>query len=336
MSAPEVTIPAGLEHLRTMPDGTAWLSRLPHLIERAASRWDLDLGPPFEAGSVAWTALARARGEQRWPYVLKIAYPHAEAAGEAEALLHWHHAGAPTLIDVEPADWALLMQAIHPGTPLSAPQWGADGALRAGAEVLARLHGRGAPAPGFSSLADVAQGWCELVAARAAHHRWARVEDALVAEVLDLVPALTAPQGQGDSGVGGSGVGGSVLLHGDANPGNMIAGDGIDGVQWYAIDPKPLVGDPAFDPPPLIEQVGAPFAAPDPGSELARRAELVGAALPVAPSRLARWGLVRAVETTLWLANATPVQDRDARGPRLQNAWARAHAWRRAIDLLGD
>lgn len=82
--------------------------------------------------------------------------------------------------------------------------------------------------------------------------------------------------------------------------------------------------------------MGAPFAAPDPGSELARRAELVGAVLPVAPSRLARWGLVRAVETTLWLANATPVQDRDARGPRLQNAWARAHAWQRAIDLLGD
>ncbi|WP_245866853.1 aminoglycoside phosphotransferase family protein [Serinibacter salmoneus] len=324
-------VPSVLEHLRTVPDGAAWLSRLPHLVARAAARWDLELGPPFEAGSVAWTALARARGEQRWPYVVKVSYPHPEAAHEAEALLHWHHAGAPTLIDVEPQEWAMLMQAIHPGTPLSAPQWGDDRALHAGASLLARLHDRGAPAPGFSSLVEVSRGWCDLVTERAARHTWAQVDDSLVTQMLSLVSTLTTTPSRGSVPLVPS-----VLLHGDANPGNMLAGDGANGVQWFAIDPKPLVGDPAFDPPPLIEQVGAPFTAPDQGAELARRARRVGACTHAAPERIAQWGLVRAVETTLWMAESTPAHDRDSRRAQMERAWARAHAWRRAIALLGD
>jgi streptomycin 6-kinase len=41
-----------------------------------------------------------------------------------------------------------------------------------------------------------------------------------------------------------------VLLHGDFNPGNVLAGR--TGT-WVAIDPKPMIGDPAYDLWPLLE-----------------------------------------------------------------------------------
>jgi streptomycin 6-kinase len=49
-----------------------------------------------------------------------------------------------------------------------------------------------------------------------------------------------------------------VVVHGDFNPGNLLA---AEREPYLAIDPKPMIGDPAYDPWPLVAQLGSPLEA---------------------------------------------------------------------------
>jgi streptomycin 6-kinase len=89
-----------------------------------------------------------------------------------------------------------------------------------------------------------------------------------------------------------------VVLHGDFNPGNVLR----DGGRWLAIDPKPMIGDPGYDPWPLLEQVDDPFAHPDPAGVLRSRLELMTDELGVGTDRIIGWAIARRVETALWAA----------------------------------
>ena len=54
-----------------------------------------------------------------------------------------------------------------------------------------------------------------------------------------------------------------VVVHGDFNPGNVLA---ARRAPFLAIDPKPMVGDPAYDPWSLVAQLDWPFRLPDAGA----------------------------------------------------------------------
>src|SRR4029453_7126455 len=80
-------------------------------------------------------------------------------------------------------------------------------------------------------------------------------------------------------------------------PGTILSA----GADWLAIDPKPMTGDPAYDPWPLLEQIGGTFddpAPPDAG-RIARVADELG----VDADRTAMWALARRVEAALWSAD---------------------------------
>lgn len=318
------SVPEGLALLATTPDGAAWLRTVPHLVARAQERWGLDVSPPFSAGSASWTMLARPHGEQEFSLVLKISYPHSEAAREADALLHWQGQGAPRLVDLEPEDWALLMEAVIPGTPLSASLWPTTAALRAGARVLAQLHAVPLPADHpFDELADVANSWQPLVLERTSTEAWSGVPLDLVARWHELLAELLATMPP------------PVLLHGDANPGNLLAAEEAHRTAWFAIDPKPVVGDPAFDPWPLLEQVQPdPFGAPDPVVELVQRASMVADLLGCSPWRVAAWAFVRRLESNLWLASVTPLERRAEEVDDLHRQWEEARVWDQVISRL--
>ena len=103
------------------------------------------------------------------------------------------------------------------------------------------------PAGAIEDLAAVTAEWAELV-----DERMARIQPGydvgVVAEGTRLLRELPSSASR------------RVLLHGDFNPGNVLScGDG----RWAAIDPKPMIGDPAYDPWPLLDQVDDPFAYPD-------------------------------------------------------------------------
>src|SRR5262249_50750769 len=68
---------------RGKPTADPWLDALPRQVEAARARWDLTLLPPYHGGSCSWVAPARrADGPGA---VLKLCWPHREAAGEATA-----------------------------------------------------------------------------------------------------------------------------------------------------------------------------------------------------------------------------------------------------------
>jgi GNAT superfamily N-acetyltransferase len=74
-----------------------WLTIvLPAVIRQAQHMWSLTIGPPFQpGGQTAWVAPARdAAGAD---LVLKVAWPHPEAAREADGLRAWAGQGAVRL-----------------------------------------------------------------------------------------------------------------------------------------------------------------------------------------------------------------------------------------------
>jgi streptomycin 6-kinase len=286
------------------PEGAAWVAGLPVLVARAVDRWSLVPGEPFASGSASWCAPVRdADGRDR---VLKISFPHDEARHEATVLRAWAGRGAVALLDADAGDWALLLDRVRPGTPMRAVRSPVPRRLAAAADVLRDLHAAPVPAR-VPALPDVTAGWADLLEDRAGRAARAGVplDPARLRAALDVLraPAVARP----------------VLLHGDLNPGNLLLG--TDG--WVAIDPKAAVGDPAADPWPLLEQVGAPRRTPDPVRTLRDRLRLVADRAALDPVAVAGWSLARGTEVALWAwqHGASPAATRR----RLRDAgdWAR-------------
>lgn len=152
----ELKIPAGLAWWRARPDGAAWLTALPEIVEACAERWALRLGEPFEPASVSLVIPCELPDSME--AVLKVNFPDEESVGEPDALAHWNGDGAVRLLFSDRAQRALLIERCRPGTPL----WNVedDGeATRIAAGVLRRLW---RPPPGghrFRLLADEAKRW---------------------------------------------------------------------------------------------------------------------------------------------------------------------------------
>jgi len=289
------------------PGGAAWLARLPELVARALERWDLRAGEPFASGSASWCA--PVTGPDGADLVLKVAYPHDEARDEAAVLRAWDGSGAPRLVDAHAGDWALLLERVRPGTPLRAARTPVRRRLAEGAGVLRALHGSATPAV-VPDLTAVAAGWAGLMERRAAAHPATGLDPGLLTSALDVLRAPAPAR--------------LVLLHGDLNPGNLLRAPG----GWCAIDPKAMRGDPAYDPWPLLEQVGAPWRTPDPVRELRDRTRLVAERAALDPVAVASWSHARSTEQALWLAA------HGARPSEVAATWRRSRAWAEVRDAL--
>jgi streptomycin 6-kinase len=305
----------------------AWLSALPSLIEEVRAEFGLALSSPLHGGSCSWVAPAEL--PDGTPAILKIGWPHREMYGEPTALRAWDGHGAVRLLAHDPARHALLLQRCQPGDELAASGAPAEDRLRIGCGVLRQLW----DAPGATKAAApaateaAARGATEAPAAAAAeapaatHAKSAtaaqgattgRLErlDRVTAEWADMVDERTARLRPGyDPGLVAEGARllrelpasarREVLLHGDFNPGNVLS----SGSDWVAIDPKPMIGDPAYDPWPLLEQIDDPFAHPDPPIVLRRRLELLAQELALEAERIRWWAVARRVEMALWAAD---------------------------------
>jgi streptomycin 6-kinase len=210
-----------------------WLATvLAPAIARARDLWSLTLGEPFRPGDqTAWVAPVRdARGAD---LVLKVAFPHPEAAHEADALRAWAGHGAVRLHaarDVGGAR-ALLLERCLPGTELSArPEPVQDTVI---AILLRRLWIEPGPDHPFGTLEQMCQRWADRFEQAAAQTPVPGLDPGLARAGIALfreLPATATTQ---------------VLLCTDLHAGNVLA---ATREAWLAIDPKPHVGDPAYDP----------------------------------------------------------------------------------------
>jgi streptomycin 6-kinase len=132
-----------LTWLEELPEGRAWLARVPELLEECAEQWSLRLEGPIGNG---FDAVVVAAGDA----VLKLQFPHRESEHEAEALRVWDGDGAVRLLAHDPERHALMIERARPGTHLSAA--GQEAAVDVFVDLLPRLW-KPAAAP-FRPLAD--------------------------------------------------------------------------------------------------------------------------------------------------------------------------------------
>lgn len=216
------------------PARTAWLAALPEHVGRIAADWNLELGEPYlPGGQCAWVAPARtADGDD---LVLKVAWRHREAEHEAAGLRHWNGDGAvrcPAAQDLDDTTTALLVERCEPGRTLaaSAPEPEQDEVIATLLRRLwARILGPGHP---FFTLEALCSAWADSF--EADDTRDSRPVDAGLlragVDVLRTLPRTATTQ---------------VLLCTDLHAENILA---ARREPWLVIDPKPFMGDPAFDP----------------------------------------------------------------------------------------
>lgn len=261
-----VTIPERLETgFLGRSDGAAWLGRLPGAIRGLSQRWSLTPGAPYEGASCSW--VAPCTREDGTPAVLKVGWPHMEAGDEIEGLLLWN--GDPTVRVLE-ADRelnAMLLERCEPGAALlERPEEEQDRVI---AGLLKRLWRADPDSHPFRPLSEMIAEWTRESEEGAAH-----LPDAgLAREGLRTYQALLA-----DST-------GDVLLATDLHAGNVLR---AQREPWLVIDPKPFVGDPAYDATQHLLNCPGRLRS-RPGPTIGRLSDLLG----VDPERVRLWTFAR-------------------------------------------
>ncbi len=214
------------------PSRQAWLARLPEEIAQWAASWSLVLGDPrLPGGQCAWVAAARDRAGRE--LVLKAGWRHPEAEHEADALRLWDGDGAVRCLAEETFEntIALLLERCMPGMPLESalPEPDQDVVL---AGLPRRLWDHQPPEHHpFQPLHAMCDDWAESFE-RDFDTDNCGLEGSLARDAIALLHEL--PRSASDA----------VLLCADLHAENVLA---ADREPWLAIDPKPFIGDPAYD-----------------------------------------------------------------------------------------
>ncbi|ASP35170.1 aminoglycoside phosphotransferase family protein [Labrenzia sp. VG12] len=222
--------PASLSWLEKREDGRNWLKCLPDLLAQCRDRFQLQqVGDPFSSGNVSYVLPAKRHGADA---VLKLQFPDRECRFEADALKHWDGQGAIRLLDHAPDLNAMLLERCRPGQFLAD-----DPDVDPLAVLSGLLKNLLKPAgPPFTRLSEEAALWRNSLESDwedAGRPCERRLVDAAMAAASDL------PKDETDL----------VLLHQDLHGHNVLSSERSG---WLAIDPKPLVGDPAFSLSPIV------------------------------------------------------------------------------------
>jgi streptomycin 6-kinase len=213
------------------PERGQWVAGLPATVAELADRWSLRLGEPYQPGGLAsWVAPAwDAAGQE---LVLKVGWRHDEAAHEADGLRAWRGGGAVLLHDayVFGPTSALLIERCLPGTTLrlSVSEPEQDAVV---ARLLRQLWTASPVAYPFRPLQVMCDDWAARFELRLAASP-GLLDPGLGRAGMELFRALPATAD------------GRALLCTDLHAGNILA---AQREPWLMIDPKPYVGDPAYD-----------------------------------------------------------------------------------------
>jgi streptomycin 6-kinase len=188
--------------------------------------WSLNFDHPLRGEDASCSFVAAVRLKHGAPAVLKVGMPHMEGEDEIEGLRFWN--GDPTVGLLAAADevGAMLLERCLPGTTLRAlPEDDQDFVI---AGLLRRLWLK-RPARGrFRQLSAMTRDWSKETLAKA--QSWP--DPGLVHEGLELFQELPSTATT------------EVLLATDLHAGNVLR---AEREPWLVIDPKPFLGDPAYD-----------------------------------------------------------------------------------------
>ncbi len=261
--------------------GVEWLKKLPAIIADCERRWSLAALPSFPRLSYNYVAPAvLADGRDA---VLKVGYPSHELMCEMEALRLYDGRGIVQLLRADREQGAMLLERLKPGTPLATVEDDQE-ATSIAAEVMRQLW---RPVPDQHPFPTVAK-WAAGLGRLREHFGGTTgpLPKSLVEQAETLFTELIASMDE------------VVLLHGDLHHENIIA---AERQPWLALDPKGLVGEPAYEVGALLRnQLPEPFTQPEASRILARRIDQLAEELGLGRERLVGWGLAQAVLSAWW------------------------------------
>ncbi|MCW3053434.1 MAG: aminoglycoside/hydroxyurea antibiotic resistance kinase [Chthonomonadales bacterium] len=258
--------------------------RLPKVLTDCARRWGLTILPPYPNLSINYVApVLRENGREA---VLKVGLPNAELWAEIEALRVYDGRYSVRLLEADPEQGCMLLEQIRPGVVLTTLADEANDAQATSmmAAVMQGLWRSVPPDHHFPNVRDWAEGMQRLRT-----HFGGGVGPfplGLVEEAETLFTELLASSAE------------SVVLHGDLHHDNILS---AQRVPWLAIDPKGIVGEPAYEVGAMLRNLW-----PDrhtilhPGKLLERRAHQLAEELHIDRARIRGWAVAQAVLSVWW------------------------------------
>lgn len=259
------------------PARRRWLAALPEIVESLATDWGIELGEPYQPGGrCGWIAPVGGRDT----LVLKVSWRHREAEHEADALRLWDGGGAVRCIAdrVFGDTIALLLERCDPGAQLKVARSEPDQDLVI-AELMRRLWTH-QPRPDhpFESLHSMCDEWADTFECKCAS-RPHDLDPGLARAALELLRALPASADR------------EVLLCTDLHAENVLS---AQREPWLVIDPKPFIGDPAYDP--IQHMLNCDQRLGDDPVGLAQR---MAGLLDLDPQRVQQWLFARCTQESL-------------------------------------
>ena len=288
-------IPADLESRRSLGlDWGIWLDRLPRLADELLEEWQLSLDGSAMHGWVSLVLPVRATGGR--PAALKITWDgDVESEHEGLALQAWAGEGAVRLLRADPHRRALLLERLIP------EDLTALGDVEA-CEVVGGLYHRiHVPAlPQLRTITSYVATWTDALQQMP---RNAPIPRRLVEQASALARDFVADE----ASIG-------TLIHGDLHYENVLAGQRDP---WVVIDPKPMSGDPHYEPAPMLWNRWDELAGDIRGGVRRRFHALVDSA-GLDEERARDWVVVRMVLNAHWSVEDAQRDDRSLDAEELQ------------------
>jgi streptomycin 6-kinase len=207
-------------------DRSAWLDQLPNVLRKLERQWSLTFDAPLDGEEASCSCVAAVICADGTSAVLKVGMPHMEGRDEIEGLRFWN--GDPTirLLEADADLGAMLLERCEPGTVLrTLPEWEQDIVISG---LLRRLWRFPSTQHPFRPLSALTEYWSGEMLAH--DEQWP--DKGLVREGLRLFKELSSIEPT------------AVVLATDLHAGNVLR---AKREPWLVIDPKPFVGDPAYD-----------------------------------------------------------------------------------------
>ncbi len=295
MHTPPLRLPPGLTGQAALgPAWAEWLDRLPRTLRDLLDEWELrrDGDDVWHGSCSAVLPVLTSSGTRA---VLKVTFDgDDESLHEGLALQHWPGRRTVRLLRADPARRALLLERLNRRDLTSVPDLDA-------CSVVAGLY-REVHVPALPQLRPVTSyvgGWLDELAAAGTDVPLPR---RMVTQALALGRDLVAdPASTG------------VVVHGDLHYENVLADD--DG-SWVVTDPKPMSGDPHYEPAPMLwNRWDEVRAAPDTRTAVRRRFHTLVDDAGLDEARARDWVVVRSVVNAHWTVQDAALAGRGPAGP---------------------
>jgi streptomycin 6-kinase len=263
------------------PDWAAWVDRLPALARGLQEEWRLSDDGLMMHGYCALVVPVRTESGQS--AVLKVAFPDDESEHEHLALQHWNGRGAVRLLRADPHRTAMLLERLRPERLTET--WDLE-ACEVVAGLYPLLH---VPAPPqLRLLTTYVARWTDQLAALP---RSAPLPRRLVEQAVSLGRDFVTDEAST-----------GTMIHADLHYENVMA---ADREPWLAIDPKPVSGDPHYEPAPMLwnrtEELDG-----DLRNGLRRRFHTLVDHAGLDEHRARDWVVVRMMHNALWAIQDDP------------------------------